>query len=72
MRLYPIICAALLAGCGPNAAPIIPPDLLQSCAGWTGKTPATEGELVDAILAERRGRLICSGQIDAIKEILDR
>lgn len=70
MRACLIICATLLSACGHRAAPIIPPDLLQPCAGWNGKAPETEGELFDAVLAERRGRLMCNGQIDAIREIV--
>lgn len=77
MRHCLIICAALLAACGRDpvqtalvTAPV-DPGLLQPCSGWTGPTPQTEGELADAMLAEKRGRLTCNAQIEAVAKILD-
>lgn len=67
-----IICAALLASCGPDPVPVmpsIPPDLLVPARGWEGGRPETEGALVDATAAELRGRLQCNGQLLAIAEI---
>lgn len=69
MRLCLIICGAVLAGCGPKPASIIPPDLLTPCAGWQGRTPATEGELIRAGAAERAGRLCANGKLSAVAEI---
>lgn len=72
MRRCLIICAGLLAGCGPDPAPDlhIPPDLLQPVAGWTGPAPQTEGQLIDAAAAEKRGRQRANAQIRAIAEIV--
>jgi hypothetical protein len=75
MRLCPIICALLLAACGPEvqpvtaAPPVIPADLLKPAPGWTGATPATEGAFTAAAWAEKRGRLQCNGQLLTISEI---
>lgn len=76
MRRYLTICAALLAACGPETAPevvVVPPpiepSLLTPCAGWTGPTPTTEGQLADAALAEKRGRVCANGKLAAIAEI---
>lgn len=77
MPRYPIICAALLAACGPERAPVvvapppIDPSLLQPCPGWQGPTPRTEGELVDAAAAERRGRMRCNAQLSSIEMIFN-
>lgn len=67
MRLCPIIFLVLLAACGREVrqAPI-PADLLVPCEGWTGPTPRTEGQLVDAAFAEMRGRKECNLKIEAI------
>lgn len=75
MRRYPIICALLLAACGREAQPVtaappqIPADLLKPAPGWTGPTPATDGGIIDAAWAEKRGRLQCNGQLLTISEI---
>lgn len=77
MPRYPLICAALLAGCGAEPAPVvvapppIDPGLLQACPGWQGPAPRTEGELIDAAAAERRGRLRCNAQLNAIEMIVN-
>lgn len=77
MPRYPIICAALLAACGPERPPVlvtlqpVDPGLLQPCPGWQGPTPRTEGELIDAAAAERRGRLRCNAQLASIETILN-
>ena len=75
MPRYPIICALLLASCGPETRPIpaqamIPADLLAPCPGWEGTPPATEGQLVDAAAAEKRGRERCNAQLAAIHQIV--
>lgn len=71
MRLCLTICLALLAGCGREAAPVhIPADLLQPVAGWQGPAPRTEGQLIDAAVAEKRGRERANAQIEAIGQIV--
>ena len=69
MRLYLIICAALLAGCGPDPVSV-PPDLLTPAPGWTGPTPTTESQFARAGAAEKAGRLMCNGQLGAIGRLL--
>jgi hypothetical protein len=69
MRHCLIICAMLLASCGPDLPrATIPPELLEQCEGWQGPI-ITEGDFVDAAAAEKRGRLICNARIAAIGEI---
>ena len=71
MRRSVIICIALLAGCGRDAVAVhIPADLLAPVAGWQGPTPRTEGQLIDAAAAEKRGRERANMQLDAISQIL--
>ena len=75
MRRCLIILALLPAACGrdpqliPAPAPV-PADLLAPTPGWTGPTPSTEGQLIDAAAAEKRGRLICNGQLLTIGQII--
>lgn len=71
MRRLTIICAMALAGCGaePIAPPPIPPDMLQSCAGWTGRAPQTQGELLRAALAERTGRLCANEKLETMRSL---
>lgn len=72
MRLFPIILAGLLSGCGAADAPAalhIPADLLAPVPGWTGPVPRTEGQLIDAAAAEKRGRERANMQIEAIARI---
>lgn len=73
MRRCLIICALLLTGCGDEVvvAPVIPPDLLVGCAGHLGPAPGTEGQLVDAIVSEVRGRQCANRKIEAIAAIVD-
>lgn len=77
MRLCLIICAVLLTGCGGDTTPrviyAVPPieaSLLLPCDGWTGPVPETEGQLADAILAEKRGRACANGRLQAVGEVL--
>lgn len=76
MHRLAITCAALLAACGPDRPPVVvapqpvDPGLLQPCPGWQGPTPSTEGQLIDAVAAERRGRLRCNDQLASIESIL--
>lgn len=70
MRLFLITSVMLLASCGREITPApIPADLLVPCPGWQGRTPTTEGQLVDAALAEKRGREACNLKLGAIAEI---
>lgn len=72
MRLCLTICLVLLAGCGREAAPLhIPADLLQPAPGWLGQAPRTEGQLIDAVVAEKRGRERANAQLEAIGQIVD-
>lgn len=72
MCLCLIIFVALLVGCGPvtKRPPKIPADLFQPEPGWQGPPPATEGDLIDAALAERNGRVRANGKLETIKEIV--
>ena len=76
MRLYPLCCLLLLTGCSdPNSPIIIPPpkvpaDLLQPEPGYTGPVPQTEGQLSDALIAERRSRQAANAKLTTIGEIL--
>lgn len=71
MRHCLIICAALLAGCGPDPAPSPGAALrlldLTPCPGWTGPTPTTERQLARAALAERTGRLCANAKLGAVR-----
>lgn len=72
MRLYLTICAALLAGCGNDREPVkrVPVELFEPEPGWRGPVPATEGELIDAALAEKTGRLRANEKLGTIREIV--
>ncbi len=64
MRPYLIFCALLLSACTARekpppqilAPPIIPADLLRPCPGYRGPIPRNEGQLIDAVVAEKQGR----------------
>jgi hypothetical protein len=77
MRLYPLCCLLLLTGCfGRDSELIQPPqkvpaDLLQPVLGYTGPVPQTEGQLSDALIAERRGRQAANAKLATIGEILN-
>lgn len=70
MRLWLILCAVLLAGCGSRSL-VIPPDLLEPEPGWKGAAPVTERQLLAAALAERTGRLRANAKLGAIGGIVD-
>ena len=72
MRHCLIICAMLLAGCGPkpSTTAYVPADLLQPVAGYIGPAPTTEGALIAAAVAEKRGREAANAKLAAISEIL--
>ncbi len=72
MRLCLIIFALLLAGCGQPTKRVIkiPTDLMEPEPGWTGPVPQTEGQLVDAALAEKTGRLRANEKLGTIREIV--
>lgn len=76
MPRFLIICALPLAACGSDpmliqSQPPVPADLLAPVPGWTGPRPATEGQLIDAAAAEKRGLQICNGQLLTIADILN-
>ena len=77
MRLYPLCCLLLLTGCfGRDSEPEKPPprvpaDLLQPVPGYTGPVPRTEGQLSDALIAERRGRQAANAKLATVAEILN-
>lgn len=72
MRLCLIIFVALLAGCGAPSKRVIsvPADLFQPEPGWQGPPPVTEGQLIDAAVAERTGRVRANEKLGTIKEIV--
>ena len=72
MRLCLVICAGLLAACGPDPAPH-PVSLLDlaPCAGWQGTRPVTEGQFARAAAAERSGRLCANNKLAAVNEIVN-
>jgi hypothetical protein len=51
-------------------APSVPADLLRPEPGWMGVSPHSEGDLVNALIAEKRGRERANGKLEAINEIL--
>lgn len=71
MRHCLICFPLLLLGCGPDlvATRGVPPDLLVKPVGYEGRTPASEGELVGAMLADRAALGQCVAQIDAIADL---
>ena len=77
MRLYPHCLPLLLGACSDRASevvippPRVPPDLLQPVPGYTGPVPQTEGQLSDALIAERRGRQAANAKLSTIGEILN-
>lgn len=72
MRLCLIICALLLAACGPDPEKVIrvPEELFRPEPGWIGPVPATEGQLIDAALAEKTGRQRANEKLGTIREIV--
>lgn len=66
-----IIFVLLLAGCGGDLpTPVVPADLLEPVPGWSGPTPETQGQLVSAVIADRRALGQCNLQVETIREIL--
>lgn len=72
MRLCLIIFVALLAGCGNKQQRVIkvPDELFREEPGWVGPIPETEGQLIDAALAEKTGRLRANEKLGTIREIV--
>ena len=63
----------LLAACGHPAievAPVVPAALLTPCAGWQGPTPATQGDLIEAVVAERSGRLCANDKLASVGRLI--
>ena len=77
MRLYLCFCAVLLSACTVRetpppqvtAPPPIPAALLRPCTGYRGPIPLNEGQLVDALVAEKRGKKCANGKLKAIELI---
>lgn len=71
MRHYPLILTMLLAACGPDPVSRqgIDPDLLAISQGYQGPTPQTQGQYIDAILADRAALLQCQGQLISIADL---
>ena len=69
MRRCLIICAMLLAGCGPKPL-IVPADLLKPCPGWQGPVPATERQLARAAAAEKAGRICANTKLAGVAQIV--
>lgn len=65
-----ITCLALLAACGPDLPPAVPPELLVPPTGYVGPRPATEGQLKTAIIADKRALGQCVMQLESISAIL--
>lgn len=70
MRLFLLTSLALLAACGHDPVVHIPPDLLTQVPGYEGPVPQTEGALIAAAVAEKRGRLEANSKLAAIAEIV--
>lgn len=76
MRLFPLFSALLLTGCTASPEivappPVVPADLLRPAPGYLGPVPRNEGQLSDALIAERRGRQHANAQLAAIREIVE-
>lgn len=69
MRRYLITCLVLLGACGPKAV-TVPAELLVPPTGYTGATPATEGQVKTAIIADKRALGQCVMQLESIRAIL--
>lgn len=69
MRRCLIICLVLLGACGPKAV-TVPAELLVPPTGYTGATPATEGQIKIAIIADKRALGQCVMQLESIDTIL--
>jgi hypothetical protein len=76
MRRCLIICAVLLASCGPKPRsvdcprPYAPADLLIPAPGWQGPHPVLDGQLATAAAAEKRGREQANAQREALGQIV--
>lgn len=76
MRLSALFFVLPLAGCSGGepppvvAPPTVPADLLTPCAGYQGRTPETEGQLIEVLVAERAGRICANGKIATIGSIV--
>lgn len=75
MNLWMIISVLLLSACGRDVPvnvppPQVPADYLVGCPGYSGPTPRTRGQFVDAAIAEKQGRLCANRKIEATAQIL--
>ena len=77
-----ILSLALLASCGRSDAPAIPPPtslahpspvvdpaLFRTCPGWTGPTPVTMAEMVNATETEIACGDAMRGRLDALAAV---
>lgn len=71
MRHCLIISVLLLVGCGRDLPPpVVPADLLEPVPGWAGSAPQTQGQMMSAIVADKRALGQCNLQLGAISEVL--
>lgn len=68
MRVCLITCLLLLGGCGHKAT--VPPELLVPPVGYVGATPRTEGQIVAAVIADKRALGQCVLQLESIDTLL--
>ncbi|KZL06183.1 hypothetical protein PsAD26_03944 [Pseudovibrio sp. Ad26] len=76
MRPYLIFWALLLNACTAREPPLpqitmpppIPADLLRPCPGYRGAIPRNEGQLIDAVVAEKQGRECANGKLHVIAQ----
>lgn len=73
MRLMPVL-SLLLVACGPQpvieAAPVVPDVLLAPCPGWQGAVPTMQGMLIEAIVAEKGGRLCANDKLASVARLV--
>lgn len=73
MMLLMSICLGALVACGLDRDPVPIAALdLEDCAGWSGRTPGTKGELLRAASAEKSGRLCANVKLKAVREARDK
>lgn len=69
MRLCLVISTMLLAACGPETG-AVPAELLLPPTGYVGPKPTTEGQLVAAVIADKKALGQCVLQLESVREIL--
>lgn len=74
MRVLLIICAMLFVACTKSEVVVnhgVSPDLLSPCPGWRGGEVWTERDVIEVLLAERRGRICANTKIETIDRTLN-